>query len=347
MNQLLNDYGLFILVILFIVFSLYYRNFVNIGIFLILFVGLRNMMNEEKALLYAYCISIFYGIVKNFHLLENFTSNNNNENTLLPGGKLNIKALFNAHDNNENIVKMALNKNMLNSESESDLEQPGSENNTNVNDTNVNNTVEEEIYGGVPTSQSSIMKMSKSEKKKKMKKLKAPEMDEIISEDLINKFIKRLKHEDNLLITKEKMNLYKISPTINKLSKNKIEKIKKNMINDDRFAKKPIVITKDFFILDGHHRWYAKKSLIEHNSNGYNVGDLYNENVQVVIIDYNIRKCVQKLQEYKIKYNKDYLEKSITDINNISNGKKYLDEIKDTIKNLESNYSSFANVELV
>ena len=56
-----------------------------------------------------------------------------------------------------------------------------------------------------------------------MKKLKAPEMDEIISEDLINKFIKRLKHEDNLLITKEKMNLYKISPTINSF----------NLLNDD------------------------------------------------------------------------------------------------------------------
>ena len=90
-----------------------------------------------------------------------------------------------------------------------------------------------------------------------------------------------------------------------------------------------------------------KKSLVENNSNGYNVNDLFNENIQVVIIDYNIRKCVQKLQEYKIKYNKDYLEKSINDINNLSNGKKYLDEIKDSIKQLENNYSSFAKVQLV
>ena len=157
-------------------------------------------------------------------------------------------------------------------------------------------------------------------------------MDEIISEDLINKFIKRLKREDNLLITDEKVNLYKISPTINKLSKNKIEKMKKKMINDDRFARKPIVITKDFFFGHGHHRWYAKKSLIEHNSNGYNVGELCSEEVQVVIIDYNIRKCVQKLQEYKIKYNKEYLEKTISDINNISNGKNTLTKLKIQLK---------------
>ena len=69
------------------------------------------------------------------------------------------------------------------------------------------------------------------------------------------------------------------------------------MMNDDGFAKKPIVITKDFFILDGH-RWYAKGS-VENSFNGYNINDLFDENIQVVIIDYNIRKCVQKLQEYK------------------------------------------------
>ncbi len=330
MNQLLNDYGLFVLVLLFIILSLYYRNFINIGIFLVLFVGLRNMMTDEKALLYAYCIAIFYGIVKNFHLLENFTSQSNtdgNSNTLVPGGKLSISGLFNAHENNENIVKMALNENLKKDKTKKKKRT--------------------KPQHGVPTPQTNIMKLSEENKAEKMQTLQPPEMDEIISEDLINKFIKRLKREDNLLITKEKINLYKISPTINKLSKNKIEKIKKKMMNDDRFARKPIVVTKDLFILDGHHRWYAKKSLIEHNSNGYNVGELYSEEIQVVIIDYNIRKCVQKLQEYKIKYNKEYLEKSINEINNISNGKKYLDDIKDTIKNLESNYSSFANVELV
>lgn len=332
MNQLLNDYGIFILVLLFIVFSLYYRNFVNIGVFIILFVGLRIIVGDEQALLYSYCIAIFYGIVKNFHLLENFTSSTDGKQ-LVPGKGISIQGLFNAHENKENVLRMALKNNLVVKRD-------------NVNDS-VNDNVNDRENEHVPTSISSIMKMTPTEKKKATKKIQAPEMDEILSEDLINKFIKRLKREDNLLITKEKMNLYKINPTISKLSKNKVEKIKKKLMNDDRFAKKPIVITKDFFILDGHHRWYAKKSLVENNSNGYNVNDLFNENIQVVIIDYNIRKCVQKLQEYKIKYNKDYLEKSINDINNLSNGKKYLDEIKDSIKQLENNYSSFAKVELV
>ena len=336
MNQLLNDYGIFILVLLFIVFSLYYRNFVNIGVFIILFVGLRIIVGDEQALLYSYCIAIFYGIVKNFHLLENFTSSdgNNQDKQLIPAKGISISGLFNAHKNEEDVVRMAL-KNKL-------VVTPESEESSTLD----NNTDDRENEH-VPTSISSIMKMSKKEKKRKTEKFNAPEMDEILSEDLINKFIKRLKRDDNLLITKEKINLYKINPTISKLSKNKVEKIKKKMMNDERLAKKPIVITKDYFILDGHHRWYAKKNLVENNSNGYNINDLYNENIQVVIIDYNIRKCVQKLQEYKIKYNKDYLEKSINDINNLSNGKKYLDEIKDSIKQLENNYSSFAKVQLV
>ena len=119
------------------------------------------------------------------------------------------------------------------------------------------------------------------------------------------------------------------------------------MLDDDNFHKQPIVITNDLFILDGHHRWYAKKSLVENNTNGYNLGELYNEDIQVVKIDYDIKKCVNKLQEYKIKYNKDYLNKTIKGINNISNGRKYLDEIKDMIENLEENYNNFAKVELV
>ena len=114
MNQLLNDYGIFILVLLFIVFSLYYRNFVNIGVFIILFVGLRIIVGDEQALLYSYCIAIFYGIVKNFHLLENFTSSdgNNQEKRLVPAKGVSISGLFNAHKNNESVVRMAL-KNKL------------------------------------------------------------------------------------------------------------------------------------------------------------------------------------------------------------------------------------------
>jgi hypothetical protein len=325
MNNLLNDYGILFLVILFIAISLYYKNFVNIGIFLVFFFALRNIVSNEQALLYSYCLAIFYGIVKNFHLLENFTANknqSNNSNTssetkLIPGKKKRITAISDLFKDSDKL------------ETQKKTQTP------------------------TPT------QLSTKKNKKKVKKLnkqhceqvnlktEPPEIGEFITEDFINKFIKRLKKEDNLLILKEKQNIYNLNPTINKLSKNKVEKIKDKLTKDTQLVKKPIVISNDNFILDGHHRWYAKKGIIESNTNGYNTTDLYDENVNVVIIDYNIRKCVQKLQEYKIKYNKEYLNKSLDGIENISNGKQYLDEIKETVKHLESNYNKFASVKLV
>ena len=115
------------------------------------------MMSDEKALLYAYCAAIFYGIVKNFHLLENFTSDNKTNNTLVPGGKLNIKGLFNAHNNNENIVKMALKK-RFNKDASDD--KVNSENSLENSSENMDES-SEEIFPGVPTPQTSIMKKKK------------------------------------------------------------------------------------------------------------------------------------------------------------------------------------------
>jgi hypothetical protein len=214
MNKLLEDYALFALVLIFIIISLYYRNVVNIAIFVVLFTALRNMVNDKQALLYAYCIAIFYGIVKNFHLLENFESDQANETgKLIPGRKINLKSLFSSHENKEDIMK--LNKNMN--------ESVSNENSATATTTTMTTTTKE----SESTNDKPIKKLKKSEKKLKVNKLEPPEINEIISEDLINKFIRRLKKEDNMLITKEKVNLYKINPTINKLSRNKTEKIKK------------------------------------------------------------------------------------------------------------------------
>ena len=309
MNQLLNDYGILVLIILFIIISLYYKNFINIAVFLIVFMGIRVITNSKVALLYAYSIAVLYGIAKNFHLLENFSNHNPIKKMLLgriPGRK-------NKDKNNSIVAKASNVKKRINKSSKI---------------RKVNDIERGELANKLPSNN-------------------APPLEEIISEELINKFIRRLKKEDNLLITKDNINLYKINPSINKLSKNKLESIKHKLMTDDAFVDKPIVITNDFFILDGHHRWYARKNLVENNTNGYNTSGVYKEDIKVVIIDYNIKKCVQKLQEYKIKYNKNYLQKTIGDINNIHKGRKYLDEIKEVINNLENNYNKFAAIELV
>lgn len=345
MIELISNYGIFILIILFIIVSLYFKNFVNIAIFVILFLGLRIIVDSKQALLYAYVLAILYGIAKNFHLLENFTSKKTPSDQDQSVMKLIERQLFKANDtdgsdnnadDNGKLKKPNNGNNNGNGNDNGKLKKTNNNGNGKLKNTSNGNGKTKKVDKQVAHSVANI-----SEKDT------VPDIDELISEELINKFIRRLKHEDNLLIKKQKINLYKINPTVNKLSKNKVDKIKTKLLNDDEFVNKPIVITNDYFILDGHHRWFAKKSLVENNSNGYNTTGVYDENIRVVIIDYNVRKCVQKLQEYKIKYNTKYLQKTINEINNISKGKKYLDEIKDVINNMESNYKNFASVELI
>ena len=333
MNQLLNDYGILVLIILFIIISLYYKNFINIAIFIILFMGIRVTTNSKVALLYAYSIAVLYGIVKNFHLLENFTNSSSPIKNML---------LRRVKGKNTKTVKPT--------KTTQDNAKPTQDKDTKTTQDNAKPTKMTKTNRRKYRDSSKIKKVNDLERGELANKLpsnNAPPIEEIISEELINKFIRRLKKEDNLLITKDDINLYKVNPTINKLSKNKLEGIKRKLMTDDAFVNKPIIITNDFFILDGHHRWYARKNLVENNTNGYNTSGIYNEKIKVVIIDYNIKKCVQKLQEYKIKYNKNYLQKTIGDINNIDKGRKYLDEIKEVINNLENNYNKFAAIELV
>ena len=329
MNQLLNDYGILVLIILFIIISLYYKNFINIIIFLILFMGIRVMTNSKVALLYAYSIAVLYGIAKNFHLLENFT------NSPSPIKNMLLRRIKGKNAKTAKPTKTT---------------QAKATKTTQAKVTTAVTAKAVETVRRTSSASSKIKKVNELERGELANKLpsnNAPPIEEIISEDLINKFIRRLKKEDNLLITKDNVNVYKVNPTINKLSKNKLEGIKRKLMTDDALVNKPIIITNDFFILDGHHRWYARKNLVENNTNGYNTSGIYNEDIKVVIIDYNIKKCVQKLQEYKIKYNKNYLQKTIGDINNIDKGRKYLDEIKEVIQNLENNYNKFAAIELV
>jgi hypothetical protein len=352
MNQLLNDYGILVLIILFIIISLYYKNFINIAIFLILFMGIRVMTNSKVALLYAYSIAVLYGIAKNFHLLENFSNKQNSiKNMLLqrvPGVKKKNKTI---HDvaADDTIHDVAADD-TIHDVAADDATQDVAADDT-IHDVAADDATQDVAANKKRLNKSSKIKkvndLERGELANKLPSNNAPPIEEIISEDLINKFIRRLKKEDNLLITKDNVNLYKVNPTINKLSKNKLESIKQKLMTDDALVNKPIIITNDFFILDGHHRWYARKNLVENNTNGYNTSGIYNEDIKVVIIDYNIKKCVQKLQEYKIKYNKNYLQKTIGDINNIDKGRKYLDEIKEVIQNLESNYNKFAAIELV
>ena len=61
---------------------------------------------------------------------------------------------------------------------------------------------------------------------------------------------------------------------------------------------KPVIISNDKFIIEGHHRWFAKKNIVETNTNGFDQ-DNFGEDIKVVIIDYPIKKLIQNYKNIK------------------------------------------------
>ena len=304
--NLLNQYGVIILIIIFILINIYYKKVINILIFFLLYLSLRNMMEENNALIISYILVLVYGIVKNFHLVENFKA-----------------FVLNSNNNKEQIKK-----------------------NLNTSDEdNIKNEVEDLIK----SSEKLRIKVknnteTKTEKNNRIKK-NIYNLDEFMSEELINQFINKVKEVDNLLVTNDITNIYELKPVIKTMRNSKINKIKQKMNHNE--INKPIVISNDNFIIDGHYRWFVKKNIIETNNNGYNNTGVYDENVKTIMIDYDIKTLIKKLKEFKIKFNEKYLSKTVLDIKKVKEGKKLIENIKNDIKLLEENYNVINKIRLV
>jgi hypothetical protein len=78
-QKLIKEYGTLMLVLLFLLVNIALSKINNIITFLVsLLLTYFVFQNKMYAVLVAYVITIGYGIIKNFHLLENFTENNDN-----------------------------------------------------------------------------------------------------------------------------------------------------------------------------------------------------------------------------------------------------------------------------
>ena len=314
-----NINSIFILILVFVIINIYYKNIINIVILSISFVIFKYLLNNNLyALIIGYVLSISYGILNNFHLIGNFTNYITNSN--LKNTKNNE-----ATKNNKNNVSTKNNKN-----------NKSTKNNKNNEATKNNEPIKNNKNNEATKNNINIQKDYKSVNE-------YPKIDNIISEALINKFINKIKKTDDLLVSSDIKNIYEIYPTNKVLSNSKIEKMKTNILNKT-FNFKPIIISKDNFIIDGHHRWYSLKNLIENNESNYiNLS----ENIKVIIINYNINKLIQKLQEYKIHYNKNYLDKSIKDLNNITKSRDIISNLKTNINLLEDNFNKMENINLI
>ena len=325
----IQDYGIYILIFLYLMINIYYRNCINIGVLAVtMLLSFYFIKNLQYALIIAYIVSIVIGIVKNFHLLENFKTDG-----MVDKLKNDIE---NAKKNNE-----ALEKSMGIDMGKND----DSESNDILNLKNNNSGVEDKE---LDIFEDNFIKMLNTNNKKMEIKLEqSPNIKSLVSERLIQKYIEKLKREDVGAIKTIKMNIHDLKPSIPSLSAGKIQNMRKAINNNQKFIFGKIVISNDNFIIDGHHRWYTRKTFINENTGGSSLDKRYQKYIDVVIVDRNIRKLVNELREFKTQYNESEINNFKFDDKKVKEAEKCIKNIKTNIAQLESYYKEIKSVPVV
>lgn len=149
-----------------------------------------------------------------------------------------------------------------------------------------------------------------------------------ISERLIKKYIEKLKKENPNSVYTRKVKVLDIIPIKSEISRSKLNLVKKNKT----LLNKPIIITDDNFIIDGHHRWYAMRSNIQNS-------DIYSNNetdfITCIIIKSDITSFINKINDYKLDYNEKELNNFKIDHSKLKKAKKSIELIKKNIKIIE------------
>ena len=284
-----QNFVIILIILVYLGINLFYKNLFNIFLIIILFFVAKTyfVKNTLSALLLAYLLSIIYGILKNFHLLENFNQE------------------FDISEDN-NLVK---NKKTDKTDKTDKTFKKEKLNKLGKNDINID--------------QESLFKL--------------------LDSNILDKFTKNLEKK-RVIFIKKKININEINPILNKLDVQKINNMRNiNSKERDIILNKDILISKDNFIIDGHHRWFTKKSLINNNL-VYNVQ--VNDIIHVKMVNLNIKDFILKLIGFKRNYNKDILNSSV-DNQKVQDAKKYINIIKDNIDKLDNCYNQLNNLKLL
>ena len=159
----------------------------------------------------------------------------------------------------------------------------------------------------------------------------------LLDTNLLSNFINSLRKK-NTKITKQKIDINSLKPIKNKLDNIKINSMREKINNDI------IIVSKDLFIIDGHHRWFSKQSLLNQNLS-YNVK--INKNIDIEVIDLDIKTFVKQLMDYKRAYNKEQLNQLSFDKTKLNQAKILINNIKNDINKLDTYYQDLNNIKLL
>lgn len=305
---MIEEYSIISLVLLYLAVNVWYRNLKSILLFLVSLVVLYPMVqNKLYAVVIAYVISIGFNIVKNFHLLENFSGNekekektkNNESETpiIIPSNLQELKKMSTLMEKTAKKDKIPKNNSLENENNDSETEQS--------------------YYFD----------------------------DEMVSDALITRFVDMLERKGRVKISTTRISPYKLKPTISTLDSESVEHLRGEVeYNNPQLLEKIVTISRDNYILNGHYTWYLKKMFLSEKNENTLIDIKYTDSINIKKIDLEIEPLMKKLEDYKIEFNENAKNKFTVDKKKLRDLRSNINSLKNTIKNLEKHYKDLSEI---
>ena len=311
---MIEQYGILSLVLVYLGVNVYYRNLKSIVLFVLSFVIMYPVFpNKLYPLIIAYTVSIIFNIVKNFHLLENFSGKSKTQKKV------------------ENIINDAT--------KESDVVPviPASYDELRKMNTikNPKKSKQEQEPVQEDTPETKTMEFEYGE-------------DDMVSDVLADRFVEMLERKTNVRVKRSRLAVHKIKPTLSSLDSDTAENLRAEAeYNNPRLLEKEVTVSRDHYIINGHYTWYVKKMFLTEKNESTLMDVKYTENLPVRVIDLDIQPLMKKLEAYKIEFNENALAKFTLDREKLVSLRKNINTLKKTVKGLESHYNELSKVQLV
>ena len=285
MDNYIHNLGIHILLIIYFIVNIYFKKYYNLvlitSLFGVIYFIIRNYKN---AIIISYIISVVYGIYKNFYLIENFKTQDKDE-------EIDISK-------DDNLIQ-------------------------------------------VPTEIPKI-RLPRIDIKKDIK-LKNFDIKSLINDELLDSFMQKLKQDHVSIIYNKKVKVDHLQPTLKELNLKKINDMK----NKDSILYKPIIISKDSFIIDGHHRWYT----ITSNNNDSYMNNKYSvkKNLSFInsnMINLDVNEIIRRIKVFKYNHNKSFIKSSI-DKKRVDESRTLLNEIKNNVTKLDKYFSDIDKIKFI
>jgi len=175
-------------------------------------------------------------------------------------------------------------------------------------------------------------------------KLQNFDIKSLINDEILDYFMQDLKKNHISIIYNKKVNVEHLNPTLKELNLKKINNMKEN----NNILAKPIIISNDNFIIDGHHRWY---SITSNNNESYmNNKHSVKKNmnlINVTMINLSVSEIIKRIKSFKYNFNKTAIKNSTIDKKRLKQSRELLDQIKNNVNKLDKYFMDIDSIKLI